>query len=368
MTIDGVDIHDKTVAEIWNGPEAREFRASILDGSFRYCKMDCCPHMNQDGVPYWEKNGSPYQKIENITDPRLKDIIEKRKTVLDDGPLVLNCAYDKSCNLSCPSCRSKVYALKSDEIAPVLEFQERIFKEVAPRLEVLYVSGNGDPFASAVYRNLLRNISADDYPKMEVHLGTNATLWTKENWDAMHRLNKSIKSTHISIDAACAETYAVNRRGGDWDKLMRNFEFISQLRRSGQLRYMTLSFVVQQNNFKEMPAFVKLAERFGFDMVYFQKLQDWGSYNDWGYDQRTIQSPLHPQHAQFLKVLTDPLLGQPNVGLFCLLPLRKEALDIASRPGGLGWYTFKVFVQRLLLFPWKTVKMLKRKLIRKLSK
>lgn len=367
ITQQGIDISHKTVAEIWNGPEAQKFRASILDGSFRYCRPECCPHMNQDGVPVWEKKGVPFQKVCHVTDPRLKKIIAEKKTVLEDGPLVLNCAYDRSCNLSCPSCRSKVYALKSDEVGPELEFQSRIFKEVGHGLEVLYVSGQGDPFASAVYRNLLRGLSAEDYPNMEVHLGTNAVLWTKDNWEAMRKLQKNIRTTHISVDAATPETYAVNRRGGDWDKLMSNLEFISGLRRNGTLRYVTLSFVVQKNNYKEMPAFVKMVERFGFDMAYFQKFQDWGSLNERELDLRAIQSPLHPEYPQFLKVLSDPVLGQPNVGLSYMYHQRQEALAILSRPGSFFFLGVRGFLKRLLSSPARLLARIKRKLLKRSS-
>lgn len=367
VTQKGIDISRTTVKEIWNGPQAQELRASILDGSFRYCRPECCPHMNQDGVPIWEKKGSPFQKICDISDPRLKKIIAEKKTVLNDGPLVLNCAYDHSCNLSCPSCRTEVFALKADEIGTELQFQERIFNEVKDGLEVLYVSGQGDPFASAVYRKLLRTISADDYPKMEIHLGTNALLWTRDNWDAMYKLHKNIKTTHISVDAATPQTYAVNRRGGDWNRLMKNLEFISELRRKGTLRYVTLSFVVQRNNYKEMPAFVNMVERFGFDTAYFQKFQDWGSLNDRELDLRAIQSALHPEYPQFLKILTDPILGQPNVGLYCMLKDRQQALAIQSRPGGFFFLGLKVLIRRLVNCPAWVVGKLKKRFLKRSS-
>ena len=31
--------------DIWNGDEAQKFRKSILDGSFKYCREDVCPHL-----------------------------------------------------------------------------------------------------------------------------------------------------------------------------------------------------------------------------------------------------------------------------------------------------------------------------------
>ena len=31
--------------DIWNGEKAQEFRKSILDGSFKYCNENLCPHL-----------------------------------------------------------------------------------------------------------------------------------------------------------------------------------------------------------------------------------------------------------------------------------------------------------------------------------
>ncbi len=332
--IKGMDMSGKTVADVWNSSPAQEFRASILDGSFRYCSGSRCPFMNQDGVPNWEKKGSPFMKLKDVTDPRLIDIIENKKTILTDGPLVFNAGYDRSCNLSCPSCRSEVIGLKKEELAIEMDFQEKIIGEIGKKLDVLYITGAGDPFASAVYRKFLRSARAEDYPRLHLHLGTNAVLWTKENWEAMANINQRVKSTHISIDAACAETYAKNRRGGDWGKLIKNLEFISRLRREGPLNFVTLSFVVQENNYKEMPAFIALAERLGFDMVYFQKFEDWGSYEYREYKSQAIHLPLHPQYHQFLEVLSDPCFGKKIVGLFCHMEYRQKALAIKKIPGG----------------------------------
>ena len=44
-----------------------------------------------------------------------------------------------------------------------------------------------------------------------------------------------IKHAHISVDAAHPDTYAINRRGGSFAKLLENLEFISSLRRNGPL-------------------------------------------------------------------------------------------------------------------------------------
>lgn len=368
ITLKGIDVRHRRVEEIWNGREAEEFRASILDGSFRYCQADKCPFMNQDDVPTWEKKGQPYRWRHEVSDPRLTQIIAERKTVLEDGPLVLNCGYDNTCNLYCPTCRKAIQALDADQRESALALQERIFAEVGRKLEVLYVTGTGDPFVSQVYRTLLGRLSAEEFPKLEIHLNTNANLWTRENWAAWHKLHKNITSAHISVDASCGGTYALNRRGGNWNRLMENLSFVAGLRRDGPLRFVTLSFVVQENNYREMPDFVAMTERFGFDMVYFHKLQNWGSYDYREYNRRAIHLALHPEHHKFLEILSNPCFNKPFIGLFCLFPLRQKALVVKDRPGGFWRLGLQnALIRFFLLFP-RLARKLKREAVRLFNK
>lgn len=175
---------------------------------------------------------------------------------------------------------------------------------------------------------------------MRVHLGTNATLWTRANWDAMGGLCDRVRSTHISIDAATPATYAINRRGGAWDRLMENLGFVSSLRRNGPLGFVSASFVVQRNNYREMPAFVDMVRRFGFDLAYFQKIEDWGTYSRDDYLDRAVHLARHPEHHLLLEILADPVFRHPEVGLYCFGELRNRALRVRGGVAGfrlLGW-------------------------------
>lgn len=336
----GVEVGNRSVAEIWNSPSAQTFRASILDGSFRHCIERRCIFLSQQGVRYWEKEGSPLKKLSEIHTSRLRKIIDERSTLLEDGPLTLNCGYDQTCNLSCPSCRSEVFLPKHEEIQKATELQDRIFPEIGKNLEQLYVSGSGDPFASAVYRKLLRGLSPQAYPRLEIHLNTNGLLWTEANWEALGSIRKQVTTAHVSIDAACPETYVKNRRGGNWEILMTNLKFLSALRRKGPLRFVMLSFVVQQNNYREMPAFIELVQKFGFDLAYFHELCDWGSYSGIEYRKRAVQFRSHPEHYRFLKILSGSCFDQPMVGLHCLFRFRERALKLRKLgPGSFDFLT-----------------------------
>ncbi|MDH3236751.1 MAG: SPASM domain-containing protein, partial [Alphaproteobacteria bacterium] len=84
--------------EIWNSERARAARAAILDGSFAYCNKEMCPEIQAGTLPTIE---------EARKDPRHREIIDEKKTVIDGIPRFINFSHDRSCNLTCPSCRTQ---------------------------------------------------------------------------------------------------------------------------------------------------------------------------------------------------------------------------------------------------------------------
>jgi len=93
------NIQLQTVEEVWNGRPAQELRRSILDGSFRYCDGGRCPFL--------QTLSGPVTRVDAVTDPDLREAIDKQMLELPYGPKEVNCSYDRSCNLSCPSCRKE---------------------------------------------------------------------------------------------------------------------------------------------------------------------------------------------------------------------------------------------------------------------
>ncbi len=306
----------QSLAEVWNGKVAQEIRHSILDGSFKYCNGSRCPHL--------QTLTEPVQKAEDVSDPELRRAIRDRLTVVPWGPRQVNCSYDRSCNLSCPSCRTGliVESTRRDEI---LAIQQKLRDEALPGARLLYITGSGDPFGSPFFRKWLQTLRRSDAPRLEViRLHTNGLLWTKRLWATIaEEIRPLIKQADISIDAATPATYAVNRRGGRFETLLENLEFIATLRTSGPLEWLGINMVVQANNFAEMPDFVRLGRRYRVDTVYFQQLVNWGTFSDEEFCERAVHLPDHPLHTAFLDVLRDGALADPIVHMGNLAGLRQ---------------------------------------------
>lgn len=306
----------QSVEEIWNGEVARKIRRSVLDGSFSYCSLVRCP--------YLQSVTGPVQRVEDVTDEEMLQVIREELTVLPHGPRSINLSYDRSCNLACPSCRSEVI-VETDRKREILAVQDRIRSDALRDARLLYITGSGDPFASPFFRSFLQTLKRAEVPELqEIFLHTNALLWTERMWNTIpEEIRALIRSTEISIDAASPATYSINRRGGNFERLLRNLDFIGGLRREDQLRSVRISMVVQENNFTEMADFVRLGQRFDLDSVFFTQLVNWGTYSEPEFRQRAVHLPEHPRHGEFIEALRDETFDGPIVHMGNLTTVRE---------------------------------------------
>ncbi|MBM2832866.1 MAG: Radical domain protein [Candidatus Brocadiaceae bacterium] len=302
------NLQSQSVAEVWNGIKAQEIRRSILDGSFKYC--------NQSRCPFLHTVSKPVERLEDVTEEELKTVVEKQLTILPYGPREINCSYDKSCNLSCPSCRTEIIIDKKNH-KEILKIQRILHDEALKDARLLYITGSGDPFGSPFFRKWLQSMKREDMPNLEgIHLHTNAQLLTPKRWETIAKdIQPLVKSAEISIDAASAETYTMNRRGGSFERLLENLEFVSTLRKHGPLQRVGISMVVQENNFREMPDFINLGKRFHVDTVYFSKLVDWGTFQKEEYVKRAVHLTSHPKHFALVNLLKNEVFKEPIVNL-----------------------------------------------------
>jgi hypothetical protein len=137
----------------------------------------------------------------------------------------------------------------------------------------------------------------------------------KASWDELG-LDGRVGWIIVSIDAVRAETYAVLRRGGRFDVLLENLEFLSELRRANRVKRVRLDMVVQALNYREMPEAVDLMRAFGFDGMKFQMIRSWSTYTPEEFARHDIGCPDHPEFGSFLAVLRDPRLSGTDVEYF----------------------------------------------------
>lgn len=302
----------QSLEQIWNGAEARRIRTSVLDGSLQYCNSKRCPRRTT--------LTAPVQRLGEVADPELLAALRGRQTRLSYGPKKLNLCYDRSCNLSCPSCRSQVWQPSLVERELLARITQRLLQEAAGSVQTLIVSGSGDPFASSAYRELLQGVNVVDFPRLQsIELHSNGQLWTPKAWAQLASIHPYVQAAEISVDAASAATYAQNR-GGDYGRLLENLAFIATLPIA-----VKLSCVVQANNFRELPAFAALAAAHGFS-AYCSQLVNWGTFSRGEFAERAVHLPGHPEHGELRKILLD-LAALPHLDQGNLQPLLVAAAN-----------------------------------------
>jgi organic radical activating enzyme len=293
---------NKTIEEQWNSEEFRDIRKSLFDGSFKYCDKTTCPYLS--GILNKNKGHRQGGIIEKKDFNKWVKNYDETTGIINTGPEIVQFAFDRSCNFSCPSCRLEVYIADSVKIKSVQATIEEIETTYSNDIKVIYITGSGDPFISVSFRKFLRDFHPNKYPKLEkIHLHTNASMWTEEMWNSMKNIHPYVKGCEISIDAATKETYEnYTRIGGDWNKLINNLKFISTI---PTLKFVRTSFVVQACNYHEMYDFVKLIKGIFGDkaVIYFGKIVNWGTFSDGEYKLRKIWDESHPDHENFKKEL-----------------------------------------------------------------
>ena len=272
----------------WNGEKANNIRESILDGSYKYCIESRCPKLT--GL----KNGNSYGFISKKEYDEIKD---KYKTFL---PTRLKFNFDQSCNLRCPSCRTMFINYEGKERERTEELIKNIEQQLSKGLTHIECTGSGDPFFSRTFRKWMMRLDPKLYPNLgSIHLHTNATLWNKSNWDRMKNVHNFVKSCEISIDAATKDTYENKTRiGGDWDKLNENLNFIKDL---PNIEFITLSFVVQNDNLDELVDFYYFGEKLLKDsgkewMIFYNRVVNWGTFSQEKFDEVDVGNPNHPRY------------------------------------------------------------------------
>jgi len=307
--------------EIWNGEIAKKLRQSMHDGDMQYCDPNECNFLyrwNTENItdevydngyfPIYDETTIHKlwnaKEINPTGEEKYKQIIEDKMIELPWGPETIIFSHDRSCNLKCPSCRTDYIQSSGEDRKKAEAIQEIILQEAMNDAHELYITGSGDGFGGEFWRNLLKSITMERYPNMKnLHLHTNGVGWTKKIWSMLSNLHAIPRiTTEISIDAATEDTYHQIRVGGIWKILQENLQFI--FTEISNLKFVRLTFVVQNNNYMEMCDFVKMASQLqqlnGMKTaVSFQHINNWGTFSHADFAIKNIIDVNHPEHKMF---------------------------------------------------------------------
>lgn len=333
-------LESQTADEIWNSEDAKAMRASILDGSYRYCNKQRCTLILEDQLPLREE----------VTDPAMQKVIAEGQTELDNSPSWLFLAHDITCNLVCPSCRAGMIVADEAQEARFAKIEDQVFFPLLGSNDriTVSVSGQGDAWSSQHYRSILRYL-ADNDCNADLNIHTNALLMGPKRWNEYSGLEKYRPLVDVSIDACTPWVYEYVRRPGKWAKLTPNLDFIAEKRRAGVFREFHLNATIQLDNYHEIPALIDYASELGADSMRLYMMQNTGGHLAIDFPVKNVADEAHPLHSAFLETLRDPKLDQPNVHMYDVATWRETALAASLPSDRLGGnFSFEGLSERIV--------------------
>jgi molybdenum cofactor biosynthesis enzyme MoaA len=289
------------VFDVLNSPMAMSIRNEIKQGRYFYCNNKICHFFTWKARP---------QMVVQPVDPQ--DTVALPVTDFDESltvnhiPQNLIFDFDYTCNFACPSCRTTVVNNnKHTVIRPINNnIVERIKHEIIDRIdlptEIRWCGG--ELFISEPYLDLFSYIGRKNNANIKHCIQTNGSYLKKKS-DVLESLLPTVKELQISFDAATAETYHKIRVNGVWDNLIENTVWVSELiKEKNYPTMLTANFVVQLDNYKEIPEFVKLCNELKITNYRFEKMWNWGTWNQQEFDHKNIYNSQHPQHAELVEV------------------------------------------------------------------
>lgn len=321
------NLNDKTLKEIWNDIPAQEFRKSILDGTFKFCNEKSCPLLQSKTADVIKKSDLPHLRYKELVD----DIIQN-KTILDHDPYMYQLAYDRSCNLSCPSCRKSIIYATGEERELMEKFQSDLGENIKTSRR-LTITPSGDAFASITYRKFLQTLTEEDAPMLEgINILTNGLL-IKKYWNTLSDFVKSkIDSISVSVDATTSDVYSIVRRGGNFNHLVDNLIYIRDVIKPLDF---AISTVIQKNNYKQLHDFISFAKILNCKRLQYQIFEPDFRIGEEGYLQvwleNAVQEKTNPYHEDFLRYVKTINLKQENLYIdFGPLLYLKQGMDISQ--------------------------------------
>lgn len=282
------------VYDVLNSQTAQAIRQEILAGRYYYCnhkisRVLATKHKMINVVPA-DTQPLPYESSKST-----QVTVIPRNLIFD---------FDYTCNFRCPSCRTElINNNKHHVIRPIndrisAKIKELVIDQIGSQPVEIRWAG-GEPFISEVYVDLMDYCIASGKNIKHIIQTNGSYLIAKA--DLLEKLLPHTKELRISFDAATAATYSKIRVGGAWEHLLENVRHVQeQIARLGTKTVVSVDFVVQKDNYKEIPMLRKLCRELGIEKIQYQRMWNWGTWPIDEFNDKNIYNPEHPDYKQLL--------------------------------------------------------------------
>ena len=271
-----------------NSELAQSIRQEIINGTYRYCNEKLCAFFAN--MPKSQYGIDP-------TDTIIPPVTADDNLLITQIPRDLIFDFDYTCNFKCPSCRTEVINWNNDHLRRPINNRivDQIKHLIIDKIETQPISirwAGGEPFLSEPYLEIFDYIIKSGKLNIQNIIQTNGSYLKSK---VVQSLLPYISELRISFDAGTAATYAKIRVNGNWGKLLDNVRYINELKKELNVTTkITADFVVQLDNYKEIPTFVSLCNDLGIENINLQKMWNWGTWDTETFNQKNIYNPTHP--------------------------------------------------------------------------
>jgi MoaA/NifB/PqqE/SkfB family radical SAM enzyme len=174
-------------------------------------------------------------------------------------PKMLSIFLTTRCNLHCFICRRENF--KPSE----LDFTDLTkLKTAIKYAHVVELTGWGEPLLYPKFGEVLLYVYSLNPSKSLIQFATNGTRLSA---DVAHQLSGHLHAITISLNAATAEIYNRDMKGGNFETTISAIKNFMTALDNNDKRKITLHFVAHSKNINEIPEFVSLASQLGISKV-----------------------------------------------------------------------------------------------------
>lgn len=284
-----------TIEEIYHSEAAGKIRERHARADYSNCNINQCPYVAC-----------------NTVDAHSLDIDEIPKY-----PSELYLAYENVCNYHCIMCNVPgcLMGIDAKELEKNYDKIDAELRKILPHVKLISANGMGELFTS---RHILKLLSEwkplADPSEIQVLLETNGSLFDEEHWKPISNLGKYYLYVAITVLSFEDETYReLSGTNQPVQKLIDNLHYVKSLREQGIIDHLQIATVYQDKNYRQLPDFVRRClEEFNADTIRLRPFDPWGEIGmkEWLMDVRNVY---HPNHADFLEVMKDPIFSHPKV-------------------------------------------------------
>ncbi|RLE17245.1 MAG: hypothetical protein DRJ08_02240 [Acidobacteria bacterium] len=181
-------------------------------------------------------------------------------------PYMAHISPSNLCDLNCRICPSKDETTKARMLLPFETFRKFV-DEAGDTLLYMILWSWGEPILNPELARMVRY--ATDRNILTV---TSTNLNRLSDAQAMELIQSGLSALIIAVDGTKKESYLAQRRGGDFDRVLKNIRTLVAAKKTngGAGPILNMRMVVSRENEEEVDEFRQLAMKLGVDMVSYK--------------------------------------------------------------------------------------------------